>query len=102
MLYEVITGMILYHPDTTQIRAAYTGQRGDQPDFYDETASDGTRQMVYYQPVAGRAWAIVLTVPAQETQQLALEIALPLSGMLVVLALFALVSLRVGLRVVIV
>jgi PAS domain S-box-containing protein len=56
--------------------------------------------MVYYQPVAGRAWAIVLTVPAQETQQLALEIALPLSLMLIGLALFALVTLRFGLRVV--
>ena len=93
-------GMILYHPDATQIRTMYTGQRSDQPLFYDNTASDGTRQMVYYQPVPGRAWAIVLTVPAQETQQLALQIALPLSVMIVVLALFALVILRVGLRVV--
>ena len=93
-------GMILYHPDATQIRTAYTGQHSDQPLFYDDTASDGTRQMVYYQPVAGRSWAIVLTVPAQETQQLALEIALPLSVMLVILALFALIILRVGLRVV--
>ena len=93
-------GMILYHPDATQIRATYAGQRSDQPLFYDNTASNGTRQMVYYQPVPGRAWAIVLTVPAQETQQLALEIALPLSVMLVVLALFALIILRVGLRVV--
>ena len=93
-------GMILYHPDATQIRTTYTGQRGDQPLFYDSTASNGTRQMVYYQPVAGRAWAIVLTVPAQETQQLALEIALPLSAMLVILAVFALISLQVGLRVI--
>jgi len=93
-------GMILYHPDASQLQTAYTGQRGDQPLFYDETASDGTRQMVYYQPVAGRAWSIVLTVPAQETQQLALEIALPLSLMIIGLAFFALVTLRVGLRVV--
>ncbi|MGB7873431.1 MAG: ATP-binding protein [Anaerolineales bacterium] len=93
-------GMILYHPDATQIRTTYTGQRSDHPLFYDDTASDGTRQMVYYQPVPGRAWALVLTVPAQETQGLALEIALPLSLMLVVLALFALIILRIGLRVV--
>jgi len=93
-------GTILYHPDAAQVRTAYSGQRGDQPLFYDDTASDGTRQMVYYQPVAGRAWSIVLTVPAQESQQLALEIALPLSVMLVILAMFALVILRVGLRVV--
>ena len=93
-------GMILYHPDATLVKTAYAGQRSDQPLFYDETASDGTRQMVYYQPVVGRAWSIVLTVPAQETQQLALEIALPLSLMIFGLALFALVILRVGLRVV--
>ena len=93
-------GIILYHPDATLIRTAYAGQRGEQTLFYDDTASDGTRQMVYYQPVAGRAWSIVLIVPAQETQKLALEIALPLSLMLIGLALFALVILRVGLRVV--
>jgi signal transduction histidine kinase len=93
-------GMILYHPNASQIRTAYMGQLSEQPLFYDDTAPDGTRQIVYYQPVAGRAWAIVLTVPAQETQQLALEIALPLSGMLVALAIFALIILRVGLRVV--
>jgi len=93
-------GIILYHPDPNLIRTAYTGQRGDESLFYDNTAPDGTRQIVYYQPVAGRAWAIVLAVPAQETQQLALEIALPLSLMLIGLALFALVSLRFGLRVV--
>ncbi len=93
-------GMILYHPDATLVKTAYTGERSDQSRFYDDTASDGTRQMVYYQPVEGRAWSIVLTVPAQETQQLALEIALPLSLMIFGLALFALVILRVGLRVV--
>ena len=93
-------GTVLYHPDATRVGVAYTGQRGDQPLFYDETASDGTRQMVYYQPVNERAWSIVLTVPAQETQQLALEIALPLSLMIIGLAIFALITLRIGLRVV--
>ena len=47
--------------------------------FYTTTASDGTRQLVYYQPVLARPWAIVLTVPAQQAQQLALNIAMPLS-----------------------
>jgi len=93
-------GQILYHPNTDLIKTEYNGQRGDQPDFYDGTALDGTRQMVYYQPVSGRDWSVVLTVPAQETQQLALEIALPLSVMVFGLALLALVILRIGLRVV--
>jgi signal transduction histidine kinase len=91
-------GLILYHPDSTLIRTVYPGQRGDQAIFYDETAPDGTRQMVYYQPVEGRSWSVVLTVPAQRAQQLALEIALPLSLIIFGLALFALIILRVGLR----
>ncbi|MFZ5908665.1 MAG: ATP-binding protein [Chloroflexota bacterium] len=93
-------GAILYHTDANQIMTRYAGQTGDQSLFYDETAPDGTRQMVYYQRVPGRSWAIVLAVPAQETQQLALNIALPLSLMIVGLALIALVSLRIGLQVV--
>lgn len=93
-------GIVLYHPDATQLQTTYNGQRSDQQLFYDDKAFDGTRQMVYYQPVPGRAWAIVLTVPAQETQQLALEIALPPSLMLFGLAVLALIILRIGLRVV--
>lgn len=91
---------IIYHSDTTQLAATYEGQGGTEPLFYDETATDGTRQLVYYQPVVGRPWAVVLTVPAQQAQQFALDIAWPLSLMIIILALVALIILRVGLRVV--
>ena len=93
-------GRIIYHSDKTQLVTTYNGQRGSQPLFYDDTATDGTRQLVYYEPVIGRPWAVVLTVPAQQAQQLALNIAAPLSLMIIVLALVAMISLRVGLRVV--
>ena len=93
-------GRVIYHSDRTQILSTYNGQRGDLPLFYDGTASDGTRQWVYYQPVIGRPWAVVLTVPAQQAQQLSLNIAMPLSLMIIFLAFVAMVSLRVGLRVV--
>ena len=93
-------GRIIYHSDTEQLAATYNGQRGTEALFYDDTASDGTRQLVHYQPVIGRPWAIVLTVPAQEAQQLALNIAMPLSLMIIFLAVVAMISLRVGLRVV--
>jgi len=91
---------IIYHSDSTQILTTYDGQSGSEPFFYDATAADGTREMVYYQPVVGRPWAVVLKVPAQQVQQFALDIALPLSLMIVFLALVAMVSLRLGLRVV--
>lgn len=93
-------GIILYHPQPEQVMTQYPGRRSDQPTFFDETASLGTRQFVYYQPVPGHPWAIALTVPAQETQQLAIDIAFPISLMIVLLGLIALISLRVSLRAV--
>jgi PAS domain S-box-containing protein len=91
---------IIYHSDKTQLLTQYTGQHGNQTFFYDDTAADGTRQLVYYQPVTGRPWAIVLTIPSQQAQQIALDIAMPLSLMIIFLALLALIFLRVGLRAV--
>jgi PAS domain S-box-containing protein len=93
-------GRTIYHSDKTQLLTTYTEKLGDEPSFYDSTAPDGTRQLVYYHPVKGRPWSVVLTVPAQKAQQLALNIAMPLSVMIILLAFVAMISLRVGLRVV--
>jgi PAS domain S-box-containing protein len=93
-------GRILYHPNPALLMAVYTGHVSQQADFYYDTAPDGTRRLVYYQPALGRPWAVVLTIPAQRTQQIALNIAGPLLGMILVLALFAVLLLRFGLRVV--
>ena len=91
---------IVYHSNAEYSLTTYEGQQGPEPFFFDDTAADGTRQLVYYHPVVGRPWAIVLTIPAQRAQQLALNIATPLALMIVILAVVALVSLRLGLRVV--
>ncbi|MEW6406265.1 MAG: ATP-binding protein, partial [Chloroflexota bacterium] len=91
-------GQVIYRSESDE--PDYVVTRGDQPRFYDDTAADGARQMVYYQPVIGRPWSIVLTVPAQKAQQLALDIAIPLSLLIIILAFIALVTLRIGLRVV--
>lgn len=93
-------GRILYHPNPSHLMETYTGRMGDQVIFYDETAPDGTRRLVYYQPVLGHPWSIVLSVPARRAQQLALNIAIPLLGMVLVLFAFAVILLRFGLRVV--
>ncbi|HQX00748.1 MAG TPA: ATP-binding protein [Anaerolineales bacterium] len=90
---------IIYYSEGTQ-PTEYNGERSIEASFGDATAPNGTRQLVYYQPVIGRPWAIVLTVPAQQAQQIALDIAMPLSIMIIFLALAAMISLRVGLRVV--
>ncbi len=91
---------ILYHSAANDTLTTYSGPHGEAADLQEYTASNGTRQLIYYQPVSGRPWAIVLTIPAQQAQQLALNIAWPLSVMIFLLAIVALVLLRVGLRVV--
>jgi PAS domain S-box-containing protein len=93
-------GMILYHPQTSQVMTPYSGARGSGEVFAAETAPDGTRQLVYYQPIPGHPWSIALAVPARQAQQLAIEIALPISVMIVLLGMIALVSLRLSLRTV--
>jgi PAS domain S-box-containing protein len=92
-------GRILIHPDPDQVMSTYSGQIPANP-FYDDIAPDGTRLLVYYQAVEGRPWAVVMTVPAQRAQQLALDIAIPLLGMIIVLSIAAIIISRLGLRVI--
>jgi len=96
----IADGVVIYDSQGTRTWTSYDGQISTQPAFFDETASVGTRQLVYYQPVDGHAWAVVLTLPAQAAQQLSIDIALPISLMIVLFGLIALVFMRVNLRVV--
>ncbi|MBU0511747.1 MAG: HAMP domain-containing protein, partial [Chloroflexi bacterium] len=93
-------GRILYHSDENRLMLPYPSSDFETAVFYDDTAPDGTRQLAYYQPAVGRPWAVVLTVPAQRAQQMALNIASPLLGMIVLLSLIAIGLMRVGLRMV--
>ena len=73
-------GQILYHTDPSRVMDDYTGKIPGEPAFFDDTAYDGTRQLVYFQPEAGsrRKWAAIITVPAQIAQQQALNIIGPI------------------------
>ena len=94
------TGRILYHSDNNLIMSQYEGEYSNEGRFYDGTSPTGTRELVFFQPVLGRPWAVVLTVPASQVQQLSLEIATPLSVLIIVLTLVALIVLRIGLRII--
>lgn len=93
-------GTILYHSQSDLIMTRYQGELKTEAGLFDATSSTGTRDLTYYQPVVGQPWAVVLTVPARQVQQLSLQIALPLSGMILLLTAFALITLRVGLRII--
>ena len=91
-------GRILYHPDPDLIMTPYSGQIPSGSAFFDDTAPDGTRSLVFYQPVIGRPWAMVLTLPATRAQTLALQIAAPMLVMIVIVSLLAVVMISLSLR----
>ena len=95
------TGLILFHPDFSQVGTYFTEPIG-QEEIYNPnaTAHDGTRQMMYIKPVSGRSWAVIATVPAEVAQQTALENAVPLIGWLAGMAVVGFLILRMGLRLV--
>ena len=89
---------ILYAKDPALLMSPYTVRQSDQPLFFKDTAPDGTRRLVYVQRAEGRPWAIVLAVPAHRAQQLALEIAAPLLGMIILLVSVAAIILKISLH----
>jgi PAS domain S-box-containing protein len=91
-------GRILYHTKGINIMETYTGQTFDEATFYEGTAPDGTRVFVYSQPALGHPWTIVESVPANQSQQLALNIAAPLLVMIIVLFVAAGLMLRPALK----
>ena len=91
-------GQILFSPNAEELMSIFPVEPGAPASFYDLPAPSGTRNLVYTQPVSGTPWSIVLLVPAEQAQQLALNIAAPLAGLVLLLALAAAISLRLSLR----
>ena len=93
-------GMVLYHPDSDLVGTFYTGEINLQESLYDakHTSPSGIREILYVQPVPGRSWSIVTTIPVAEAQQLALETALPLFFMLLLLMVVMYGGLRIAVR----
>ncbi len=90
---------IIYATRDVTLMEVYQGQTSDKaPIFYQNEASDGTRRFVYYAPTVGIPWAVVMTVPARQAQSLALTIAAPMLGMIVLLFIVAAILLRFGLK----
>lgn len=91
-------GRILYHPNSAHLMEFYTGDLPVNAVFYENPAPDGTRRLVYYQPVKGHPWSIVLSVPARRAQQMAINLAVPLLGMVLLLFAVSVLLFRYGLR----
>lgn len=89
---------ILYHTIPSLVMTSYVGKIPAEAGFFDEPSARGTRRLVYYQPVIGQSWSVILTAPAELAQQMVLEIAVPLLALLLVLSLIIFLFLRWALR----
>lgn len=76
----------------------YAGELPVEPGLFENVSPKGTRQIVYYQPLAGSGWSVLISTPAQEAQELALGIATPLLIILSFIVVLAFISLRFSLR----
>lgn len=89
---------ILYHSEPSQLMEEYLGYIPEGSKFIEDTSAYGTRQYGFSQPVTGRPWVVLLTVPADQTQSTALKISVPLLGILFALFSITFILLRVNLR----
>lgn len=91
-------GTILYHPDPNMVMESYSEALGEEAVFYEGTGTDGTRQLIYFQPIVGRSWGVLLMVPARFVQQQAMEVAAPILLIIVFLALGVVLFVPLGFR----
>ena len=89
---------ILYHSSSEMVMNRYLGDLPANEAFIEDISASGTRRFGYYQPVLGRPWAILLTVPAERTQSIALTISLPLLVIIIVLLGLTFLVLRAMLK----
>jgi PAS domain S-box-containing protein len=93
-------GTILYATSSDWVMKKFTRPSSTQGGFFEGLTPDSVRSMMYFEPVKGRSWGVVVAVPAQEAQHIALQIAAPLMIIIIILFLIAALVLRFSLRTV--
>jgi len=93
-------GKVLFQSDSEWKFDEYADLKKNQPDFFYDNAPDGSRLLVSSQPTEGRTWVAVIMVPARKAQQIAIDIAAPLLGMIILLSGVSALLLKFSLRVI--
>jgi PAS domain S-box-containing protein len=90
-------GLILYHPDSSRIMTQYVGNNKSDYGFFVGPSIEDEGEFVYYHPIEGKSWSVIITVPGDYAQQQAVSIALPLLGIITILSIAAIFIFRFGL-----
>ena len=91
-------GQILYHTIPTVVMETYRGVIPPAGELTASISNLSTRQFTYYEQVKGRPWAVLLIIPGEAAQQLALNISIPLLLILVILMAVTYMIIRISLQ----
>lgn len=75
-------GVILVHADASRVMDKYDFNEAQLDEVYSDTAPDGSRQWIYIHALAGYPWRVVVTTPQSVVDQLAIRMAVRLSGVI--------------------
>lgn len=94
------THRILYHASSSSslIMSEYIGKVPEYSEYFEDISPSGARKMVFYLPVEGRHWSVLLTVPSEQMQKMTLEIMLPLLVLVILSLALLLIGLKSGLQ----
>ncbi len=85
-------------PIVDTLLSTYSEVLPDTPGVMENISPKGTRQIVYFQPIQGSDWSVLISTPIQDAQELALRIAAPLLAVLSVIVILVILSIRLSLR----
>lgn len=91
-------GRVLYHTQPTMLMNVYDGTIPQPGKLTADVSFQNTRQFVFHQPTPGRPWSVLLIIPGEAAQKLALNISIPLLVILFVLLFVSFVLVQVSLR----
>lgn len=93
-------GMILFHTDPVMVGKSFETQLNTEGGDITARAADGMMYIQYTKEVEGKSWYVVTRIPQRIARQTALQVAMPVFGMLLVIAGIAYFVLRSSLQVV--
>lgn len=87
---------IIYQSSGIGLMERYDGSLPVSKGAFEDASRTGVRRLSFYQTIIGKSWGVLVQVPAEQAQSRALNIAIPLLVILLVLAALAYTALRAG------
>lgn len=92
------TNQILYHTNPNLVMTDYTGRIPGETGYFEDSGTIGTRYMNYATIDEENGWKVILSMPASNSQDLALRIAIPLLAISLAISILAFLLLRFLMR----